>query len=546
MSRLPEHLDIHLIRILYLLLCEKNVSRVALKLNQPQPSISASLRKLRELTGDPLLVRGGRGMVPTQHGESLLKPAKRILDETESLFSPKTAFVPQEEARTFHIAAPDYMNTQFFTEVIARVRRESPKSRLVIHALGPDADYVRLLSDGELDLVVANWDEPPHHLRVGHTMGSSNSLEMCSILDASHNAADQTGSKNGVFATHVLEVTTGGRHSRNTDTWAQRIQAVHLHDEDAAQGRAVRHAQVQRGVADGAAQLGPVDHVAGNRVGVAQQLLGVREVAFGQRGAHRRRGDAGRALHHRGQGMDFEAVFVAGLDQHGHVASAPCAVAEVVAHHQPFHVQAVHQHVLGEFLRRERGEGIAEMLDDDAVDAVLLQRLQLVAQVGDAGRGLAQVAGLAREEFARVRFEGHHGGLDAQFIGRGAHLRQQRLVAEGARAAPVALDALAQAELEQGFQLDQAPLMRLVLVRTGEDTHHFIWTNHHLLTDGWSTSQLMGDVLRAYHGERLGPAPARYRDYIGWLQQRDNAASETWWRAQLARLDNPTRIAGAL
>ncbi|MFX7090698.1 LysR family transcriptional regulator, partial [Acinetobacter baumannii] len=83
---------------------------VALKLNQPQPSISASLRKLRELTGDPLLVRGARGMVPTQHGESLLKPAKRILDETERLFVPKTAFVPQEEERTFHIAAPDYMN----------------------------------------------------------------------------------------------------------------------------------------------------------------------------------------------------------------------------------------------------------------------------------------------------------------------------------------------------------------------------------------------------------------------------------------------------
>ena len=96
MSALPQHLDLHLIRILYLLLVEKNVSRVALKLNQPQPSISASLRKLRELTGDPLLVRGARGMVPTQHGESLLKPAKRILDETESLFVRKTPFVPEQ------------------------------------------------------------------------------------------------------------------------------------------------------------------------------------------------------------------------------------------------------------------------------------------------------------------------------------------------------------------------------------------------------------------------------------------------------------------
>lgn len=166
MSSLPDHLDLHLIRILYMLLCEKNVSRVALKLNQPQPSISASLRKLRELTGDPLLVRGARGMVPTQHGESLLKPAKRILDETERLFVRKTPFIAQQEARTFRIAAPDYLDSQFLPNIVARLRRESPNSRVVIHALGPDVDYIRLLSDGDLDLVIANWDEPPQHLHL--------------------------------------------------------------------------------------------------------------------------------------------------------------------------------------------------------------------------------------------------------------------------------------------------------------------------------------------------------------------------------------------
>jgi len=166
MANLPEHLDLHLIRILYMLLCEKNVSRVALKLNQPQPSISASLRKLRELTGDPLLVRGARGMIPTQHGESLLKPAKRILDETERLFVRKLPFVAQDEARTFQIAAPDYLDCQFLPTVVARIRRESPKSRVVIHGLGPEVDYARLLSDGELDLVIANWNEPPQHLHL--------------------------------------------------------------------------------------------------------------------------------------------------------------------------------------------------------------------------------------------------------------------------------------------------------------------------------------------------------------------------------------------
>ena len=166
MSSLPQHLDLHLIRILYLLLVEKNVSRVALKLNQPQPSISASLRKLRELTGDPLLVRGARGMVPTQHGESLLLPAKRILDETENLFLKKSPFVPQIEARTFHVAAPDYLDSQFLPNLVALLRRGSPNSRVKIHSLGPRVDYVRLLSDGDMDLVIANWDEPPEHLHM--------------------------------------------------------------------------------------------------------------------------------------------------------------------------------------------------------------------------------------------------------------------------------------------------------------------------------------------------------------------------------------------
>jgi len=166
MAALPQHLDLHLIRILYLLLVEKNVSRVALKLNQPQPSISASLRKLRELTGDPLLVRGARGMVPTQHGESLLAPARRILDETESLFLKKQPFQPQNEARTFHIAAPDYLDSQFLPNLVALLRRGSPNSRVKIHSLGPGVDYVRLLSDGDMDLVIANWDEPPAHLHM--------------------------------------------------------------------------------------------------------------------------------------------------------------------------------------------------------------------------------------------------------------------------------------------------------------------------------------------------------------------------------------------
>jgi len=166
MSALPVHLDLHLIRILYMLLCERNVSRVALKLNQPQPSISASLRKLRELTGDPLLVRGARGMVLTEHGESLIQPARQILDQTDRLFTQRLPFAAAEEGRTFHIAAPDYLDSQFLPNIVANLCRESRKSRLVIHGLTPEMNYTSALADGELDLVIANWNEPPNHLHM--------------------------------------------------------------------------------------------------------------------------------------------------------------------------------------------------------------------------------------------------------------------------------------------------------------------------------------------------------------------------------------------
>ncbi|WP_349617067.1 amino acid adenylation domain-containing protein [Azotobacter salinestris] len=109
-----------------------------------------------------------------------------------------------------------------------------------------------------------------------------------------------------------------------------------------------------------------------------------------------------------------------------------------------------------------------------------------------------------------------------------------------------ALDALARAELERGFDLSAPPLMRLVLVRTAADRHHLVWTRHHLLLDGWSTSRLLAEVLGAYAGQ---PAPAqggRFRDYIAWLQARDLAASEHYWRSLTAAIGEPTRLAAAL
>ncbi|OLS62233.1 non-ribosomal peptide synthetase [Pseudomonas putida] len=109
-----------------------------------------------------------------------------------------------------------------------------------------------------------------------------------------------------------------------------------------------------------------------------------------------------------------------------------------------------------------------------------------------------------------------------------------------------ALKAWADGDRQRGFDLEQEALLRLTLMRTGEDSHHLVYTSHHILMDGWSNSRLLGEVLQRYHGEVPAPSGARYRDYIEWLQRQDAALSQRFWSEQLAVLDEPTRLVQVL
>ncbi|WP_071323165.1 non-ribosomal peptide synthetase [Janthinobacterium sp. 1_2014MBL_MicDiv] len=158
----------------------------------------------------------------------------------------------------------------------------------------------------------------------------------------------------------------------------------------------------------------------------------------------------------------------------------------------------------------------------------------------DAWRAVA-----ARHDILRSRFV-HDGGEPLQWVSRAGAGEVAVLDWRGQDDSAAALDAYALADLARGFDLAREPLQRLSLIRRGGTQQRLVWTSHHLLLDGWSTSQLMGEILRHYHGEPHVPAPGRYRDYIAWLQRQDGAAGEAFWRAQLAPLATPTRLSLAL
>lgn len=153
-------LDIWLVRVLRTLLIERSVTQAALRLNQTQPAISTALRRLREILGDPILVRGKAGMVPTEYGESLLQYAQRVLRDVDFVATPHGDFDPERSKRTFRLAAPDYLNDFFMPTLIARFRETAPAARLEILSLTPTLDHHGALEAGELDIVIGNWPKP--------------------------------------------------------------------------------------------------------------------------------------------------------------------------------------------------------------------------------------------------------------------------------------------------------------------------------------------------------------------------------------------------
>ncbi|HYQ50299.1 MAG TPA: amino acid adenylation domain-containing protein, partial [Pseudomonas sp.] len=109
-----------------------------------------------------------------------------------------------------------------------------------------------------------------------------------------------------------------------------------------------------------------------------------------------------------------------------------------------------------------------------------------------------------------------------------------------------ALQAIADEQRQRGFDLAEAPGLRLVLVPVDGQTWHLIYTSHHVLMDGWSTSQLFGEVLQRYAGQPIEAMGSRFSDYIGWLATRDAGATQRFWEGALAPLQAPSLLADSL
>jgi DNA-binding transcriptional LysR family regulator len=179
-----DKIDLHLIRVLHTVLTERNVSRTALRLGMHQPAVSAALRRLRQLSGDPLLVRAGAGMVPTPAGLRMIEPAAHILHAAEALFADARQFDPATARHTFTLLASDYLDPWFLPQLVTHLKREAPLCGIDIQPLSGESDYHRRLAQGEADVVIGNWPHPPGDLHLGRLFGD----EVVSLVSRDHPA----------------------------------------------------------------------------------------------------------------------------------------------------------------------------------------------------------------------------------------------------------------------------------------------------------------------------------------------------------------------
>ena len=102
-------------------------------------------------------------------------------------------------------------------------------------------------------------------------------------------------------------------------------------------------------------------------------------------------------------------------------------------------------------------------------------------------------------------------------------------------------------DINRGFNLKQAPLMRIALFKMSDIEYRFVWSFHHLLLDGWSSPLLFNNVFNLYEAYKQGKdldikQTPPFQNYISWLQKQEAVEAEDYWTEYLSGFCAPTKL----
>ena len=152
--------DLNLLRVLDALLREPSTVKAAQRVRRSQPAVSAALRRLRHALNDPLFVRQGQRLVPTDYAKSLEVPLRQILEELTELLSGSGVFHPAVARQRFKIAGSDFFAEMLMPSVASLLGREAPGIQIQLVGLQPD-NLIATLETCEVDMALIPAGEWP-------------------------------------------------------------------------------------------------------------------------------------------------------------------------------------------------------------------------------------------------------------------------------------------------------------------------------------------------------------------------------------------------
>ncbi len=145
-------LDLNLLRVFDALMDTGSVAQAAVRLNLSAPATSRALSRLRRAMNDPILVRAGRGLVPTPFAQRTAGSVKALLDAADRLQAGPADSDPRSWRRTFAIRLNDALVPVLAPRLTRRVAAEAPGIRL--RFVAQDSKEPDPLRDGSIDLDV--------------------------------------------------------------------------------------------------------------------------------------------------------------------------------------------------------------------------------------------------------------------------------------------------------------------------------------------------------------------------------------------------------
>ena len=153
------NLDLNLLVPLHMLLEERHVTRAAKRSFLSQPAMSRAFERLREMFGDPLLVRSGRTYERTVRGERVLRELETLIPRLEAMVG-GVEFDPARSQERFRVALTDHASTILLPSLVARIRKVA--RNVIVEVSAWHTEAYRDVTAGRIDTALSAEQAPPN------------------------------------------------------------------------------------------------------------------------------------------------------------------------------------------------------------------------------------------------------------------------------------------------------------------------------------------------------------------------------------------------